>query len=231
MKLTDEILSQHAAEARDIWLATLPQREEVPEHRFSHRFTRAMNRLIREQRRTPWMRRVVRYARNAAVFVLVVLTVTFSGLMTVEAYRIAVIDTITRIFHEFTEFRYTSEVSAEDAEFPEVSFDYLPDGMVESESGMDETDTIRHIHYEHPNGALFDLDEILITSNDAFTQIIDTEDASVEKFSIKGEPALSSVKGETVIITWTHQNVSYTMITYKISPENARQIVLGIRYT
>ncbi len=32
MKLTDELLEQHAAEARDLWLSTLPQQEEVPPH-------------------------------------------------------------------------------------------------------------------------------------------------------------------------------------------------------
>ena len=45
MKLTDELLEQHAAEARDLWLSTLPQQEEVPPHKFSRRFERNMRRL------------------------------------------------------------------------------------------------------------------------------------------------------------------------------------------
>ena len=47
MKLTDELLEQHAAEARDLWLSTLPQQEEVPLHKFSRRFERKMRRLRR----------------------------------------------------------------------------------------------------------------------------------------------------------------------------------------
>ena len=38
MKITDEMLYQHAAEARDIWLDTLPKDDELPEHQFSDEF-------------------------------------------------------------------------------------------------------------------------------------------------------------------------------------------------
>ena len=32
MKITDEMLFEHAAEARDIWLSTLPDDEDIPNH-------------------------------------------------------------------------------------------------------------------------------------------------------------------------------------------------------
>ena len=38
MKITDEALYQHVAEARDIWLDTLPKDDELPEHQFSDGF-------------------------------------------------------------------------------------------------------------------------------------------------------------------------------------------------
>ena len=34
MKITDEMLRQYAAQARDIWLDTLPGEDEIPEHHF-----------------------------------------------------------------------------------------------------------------------------------------------------------------------------------------------------
>lgn len=228
MKLTDEMLSQHAAEARDIWLATLPQREEIPEHRFSHRFTRAMNRLIREQRRTPRMRRMVRYARNAAVFVLVVLTVTFSGLMTVEAYRIAVIDTITRIFHEFTEFRYTSEVSAEDAEFPEVSFGYLPEGMVEAESERVWYEDYHYIYFENSDNLFFDLSETKIVSEGTYTMIVDTENASVTYITVMGTDAMLVEKNGDKFISWIYENIRYDLYG-NIPSQELRKIADGLK--
>ena len=38
MKLTDELLRQHAAEARDLWLETLPDEEDLPPHAFPETF-------------------------------------------------------------------------------------------------------------------------------------------------------------------------------------------------
>ena len=75
MKLTDELLEQHAAEARDLWLSTLPQQEEVPPHKFSRRFERKMRRLRAEQRRSPRMNRVVHILRYVAACAAVVLCI------------------------------------------------------------------------------------------------------------------------------------------------------------
>ena len=38
MKITDEMLYQHAAEARDIWLESFPKDDEIAEHPFSDEF-------------------------------------------------------------------------------------------------------------------------------------------------------------------------------------------------
>ena len=46
MKITDEMLYRHAAEARDIWLDTLPDDSDIPEHEFSDEFNKEMDRLI-----------------------------------------------------------------------------------------------------------------------------------------------------------------------------------------
>ena len=38
MKITDEMLRQYAAQAREIWLDTLPGEDEIPEHHFPEEF-------------------------------------------------------------------------------------------------------------------------------------------------------------------------------------------------
>lgn len=38
MSITDDMLYKHTAEARDIWLGTLPQDTLIPEHKFSRLF-------------------------------------------------------------------------------------------------------------------------------------------------------------------------------------------------
>ncbi len=226
MKLTDELLEQHAAEARDLWLSTLPQQEEVPPHKFSRRFERKMRRLRAEQRRSPRMNRVVHILRYVAACAAVVLCI--GG--TAYAYRIGVIDTIVQVFREYTSITYSSETAAEDAEFPESTLTYIPDGMERSEDErIEENDNYRFTVYTGTNNTKFYLEETAVISNSRDAQNINTEDAVVNHFVIDGEQAMSSAKAETVIIVWTHQSVSYTLITYYLSYDEALKIAEGIQ--
>lgn len=226
MKLTDELLEQHAAEARDLWLSTLPQQEEVPPHKFSRRFERKMRRLRAEQRRSPRMNRVVHILRYVAACAAVVLCI--GG--TAYAYRIGVIDTIVQVFREYTSITYSSETAAEDAEFPESTFGYIPEGMVRNEDEcMEEKGYLRSTSYKGNNQTQFYLDEMIVDEESNDIQTIDTENAVVKHFTIHNEQAISSEKEETVIIVWTHQSVSYTLITYYLSYDEALKIAEGIQ--
>ena len=48
MKITDDMLSAQAAEARELWLQACTP-DALPEHRFSRKFRREMRRLVRAQ--------------------------------------------------------------------------------------------------------------------------------------------------------------------------------------
>ena len=71
MKITDEMLYRHAAEARDIWLDTLPDDNEIPEHQFSDEFNKEIDRLITlsHKRKQP-SRRLQRIAAMFAVIII-----------------------------------------------------------------------------------------------------------------------------------------------------------------
>lgn len=72
MKITDELLYQHAAEARDIWLDTIPEDSEIPEHPFSEEFIKEMDVLAsksHQKRRRPFRR----FQQVAAVFAVVLI--------------------------------------------------------------------------------------------------------------------------------------------------------------
>lgn len=225
MKLTDELLEQHAAEARDLWLSTLPQQEEVPPHKFSRRFERKMRRLRAEQRRSPRMNRVVHILRYVAACAAVVLCI--GG--TAYAYRIGVIDTIIQVFREYTSITYSSETAAEDAEFPESTFGYIPEGMVRNEDECMNDEFMRITVYQNPNAeSTFTIYEESIFSSGGSVSHIDTENAVTDRFSIHGEEAFSSVKDNTIIITWTNNDIAYTFVSYNLSLSDAKQIVLNI---
>ncbi len=71
MKITDEMLYRHAAEARDIWLDTLPNDSEIPEHEFSDGFNKEMDRLVAlsQKKKKPSKR----FRRVAAMFAAVLI--------------------------------------------------------------------------------------------------------------------------------------------------------------
>lgn len=237
MNLTDEMLYQYAGEARDLWLSTLPQRDAIPEHVFSRRFIRKMNRLLRQQRRSPNMRRVIQYTRNAAIFVLVLTGVTFAGLMTVEAYRGAIIDVITDKLSNILTFEYSSPIHEENAEFVDIELHYMPEGMVENELGFFETTVDRHRQFEDGNGGIMELNEWLISADRDFSVGMLTEDTiAEEQFLIGNEQATmitrkddTSPTGIGVSVMWTHGDVAYAFYT-NLSTEEAKKIVLNIEY-
>ena len=108
MTITDEMLFEHAAEARDIWLHVLSPKEDIPTIQCSKKFERKMSRLINAQKRSAKTSKFIHDAKQVVAAVLVVAIISFGGLMTVEAYREKVIDFIARVCSEFTEFRVTS---------------------------------------------------------------------------------------------------------------------------
>ena len=171
------------------------------------------------------MNRVVHILRYVAACAAVVLCI--GG--TAYAYRIGVIDTIVQVFREYTSITYSSETAAEDAEFPESTFGYIPEGMVRNEDEcMEEKGYLRSTSYKGNNQTQFYLDEMIVDEESNDIQTIDTENAVVKHFTIHNEQAISSEKEETVIIVWTHKNVSYTLITYYLSYDEALKIAEGI---
>ena len=105
----DRLLYAHAGAARDLVLAQLPPGGRAARHPHLPRFQRRMKALIRRADRPGWAKAALRYARQAAVILLVCGTLTFSGLMvTSQAFRTQVIAVITQVFQEFTEFRFSA---------------------------------------------------------------------------------------------------------------------------
>ena len=73
MKITDEMLYQHAAEARDIWLDTLPKDEELPDHQFSDEFMASLEAMKKQENGQHKKKRRSPLQRVAAVFLAVLI--------------------------------------------------------------------------------------------------------------------------------------------------------------
>ena len=211
MHITDEMLFEHAADARNIWLNTLPRDDEIPEFRCSHRFERKMQKLLKEQRRTPKVNRLLRYMRQTVAAILAVAIISFCGLMTVEAYREKVIEIVVRVFNELTDYRFVSHSNkADEIILPELSFGYIPEGMCEIANRITSNNR-RYIMYEDKRGAFFEMNQRPVGDDGDYGSIVDTEDATCEVITINGiEANLNSKDGNNSII-WVYDNIVYNL--------------------
>lgn len=216
MKITDEMLFDHAAEARNIWLKTLPADEDLPAATFSKSFERKMRKLIRQQRRTPRANQTIRYIRHTAAAILLIAIFTFGGLMTVEAYREKVIDIVIEVFEEFTQYRFSSDTSEEvdtkQTELPQIQFGYIPEGMQETANSTNPAESLQ-ITYEDDQNHFFDLSVIQIT-NGEYGTILDTEDSDYWEGTINGCEAYFNTKNGCSSIMWIDENIVYDLYGY-----------------
>lgn len=202
MKITDEMLFKSASEAEDFWLHTLPDAKVIPEHKFSPKFERKMKKLIRKSKRSKQIDFILKSSKKVAIFCIIVISLTFSGLMTVKAYREQFIQAVIEIYQTLTSFKFSSE---ENVEHPvgNISYSYLPDGnykmeVIQNQGGryyiefksVDSEDYIR-------------VKQNAISSSSKATSYLDSEDAEQQQISINGYDGILLYKKGKTIIQWT----------------------------
>ena len=220
----DELLDRYAPEAGELWLSALP--EPAPEHEFSPKFRRKVEKLLRRQRRSPAVNAALRYGRRAAAFALVFLTLSFSCLMTVDAaFRERVIHAVVQVFPDFTEFVYTSDSSTVE-EPGNLVFTYLPEGMEEQAREQDELGF--YVYMENLEGEFIELDQSLVENGTEMLLGLDTENAKVTYFEVHGVDAVGIEKGLDHTIHWTEGNFVYTL-SGTIPMEEVKLIAEGIQ--
>lgn len=229
MKITEEMLYEFVPKAEELWLSSLPAEDELPEHKFSNKFEKKMKKLIQAQRRAPWLNKVFSGSRRIAVIALLILTVSFSCLMCVEAYRERFIKVVTEIFEDLTRFSFLSP-DTEMPELGELTFDYVPDGMSEVFREEDTQTCDRLIYFEDKEGRRIVIEQNMITSRTQSTLIVDTEDAEVSTINFNGYEATFIVKGEHSALMWEDAG-SVMLVSGDFSPEEIFKVANGIHFT
>ena len=220
----DGLLDRYAPEAGELWLSALP--EQAPEHKFSPKFRRKVEKLLRRQRRSPAVNSALRYGRRAAAFALVFLTLSFSCLMTVDAaFRERVIHAVVQVFPDFTEFVYTSDSSTVE-EPGNLVFTYLPEGMEEQAREQDELGF--YVYMENLEGEFIELDQSLVENGTEMLLGLDTENAKVTYFEVHGVEAMGIEKWLDHTIHWTEGSFVYTL-SGTIPLEELKLIAEGIQ--
>lgn len=226
MKITDEMLYACAPKAEKLWLDSLPFDNEIPEHKFSKGFERKMKRLIRTQRRSPGLNRFISVSKRIAVIALAVLTVSFSCLMCVEAYREKFIKIITEVFEDLTQYSFFSSWNR-NSKLDEIEFDYLPDGMSEIDRDYNPQANYQAIWFEDSIGQRFEISQDIMTKSKQSKVILDTEDAEATKIDFNGYDATLIVKGNQTMLLCV-DDFSYILLSGDFPPEEIIKIANGV---
>lgn len=226
MKITDSELYQFVPKAEELWLSQLPPDEKIPEHIFSKRFERKMGRLLRDQRRSPGARKMVLAAKRIAAAMLIFTTLSFSVLMSVEAYREKFIETVTEVLYDLTHFRFFSTWN-DSTKIGEITFGYLPEGMVEIDRVYDEDNLKQTIYFEDTEGRQLHINLQMVTDKTAYDVILDTELSDVTKTDISGNEAILVAKGEWAALMWL-DDPFVLWVAGELAPAELTQIAEGI---
>lgn len=142
MKITDEMLYQHAAEARDIWLDTLPKDDELPEHQFSDEFMASFESMKKQEQVQQKKKRRTPLQRVAAVFLAILIgSGTWLG-VDAEA-RAAFVSWFREFTGDSAVYTYVGEVPEKD--ITNYHCAWLPDGVEAME--VDVSDTSGNVVY------------------------------------------------------------------------------------
>lgn len=209
MELTDELL--HAALHRVMLseLEELPSQEELAErYPVSRRFDRKIIGLIREEERSPFTRKLIRYSKRAAMFFLALLVTAFTAVMSVQATREWLIWIFTGMFNTHTEIAIDRTQSARDQPFLGYLPEVIPEGYIQKSYTINEKHKLSVLKYVEEDGP----GEILIRQYSGGRLKVDTEGAWKETVRIWGEEALYAEKNERQILLWTDSLYQFYII-------------------
>ena len=222
--LSDELLESALAEIRQEELNNLPSDEELKnKYSIPKRFDRKILHLIRDERRSPWMRNLTHYAKRVAVFFLALLIAAGTTIMTVSAAREWFFKVISQVFPTHTQIDFTPAESLQE-EIPFVAHapEYIPDGYtMDGEPFIREPNRLVRIAYRNEDGGLIRFNQMFKGGTK-----VDPEDAYPETLQLNGHDALYIQKGETQMLYGYLDNALFFL--YVRDPDLTKDDVLAI---
>ena len=212
-EITDEMLYNSAPKAEEIILSKIPDDKDL-NHKFSRRFEKKMNRLIKEEKRHPAINKLYLYTKRTAIIFLIVatglLTVTFS----VESLRTKFINMVIKIYEEYTSIRINSDMSNGSINSSNLPYPrYMSSEF--KEISKEESDSDIFISYSSNNDSIIDYQCFII---DKYSASIDSEDSNSKNVLINNNTGKYIVTEDVQTIFWNDEK--YTYMIQVISSKN-----------
>lgn len=205
--INDDFLYKYVKSTENIIIENLPKEEELS-HEFSKRFEKKVNKLIKQENRTPFMKSFINHSKRAAVIFLIFTTIAFATTMSVEAYRVKFIEIVIEVWEEFTSMIFKSNENSNDIKLIPSIPEYIPKGFsILEESTNDHMYSV--IYIGGNNEEIFYEQRVLLYGE----IILDTENIEDETIEIGNQTiTLFTNKGVNQIY-WNDGSYSYTLIS------------------
>ncbi len=227
MKLTDQMIKEAGKEAMDMRLSAI-ENEEIQEHEFSEEFEANMEELIRSQKdkkRKAYTVWAWRRARVAAVLAFMVVSVSAST-VSLEASRSKLIDVVSTTSSGDTTLKFSSSEDSADG-LGEITFEYLPEGMVEVDREEDGF-LMRYIEFEDKNGQRIIFNQLAVLSSSSYVTDLNTHDMMKSVVYINGVEATLYASEDFNVLLWQERAYLYDLSGY-VSTEELILVAEGIK--
>lgn len=201
----DELIIENIKTLENKIINSLPKEEELS-HNFSRKFQKKMNKLIKKEKRSPFIESFISYGKRAGVVLFIVISVAFATTMSVEAYRVRFFEVITRVWEEFTSITFKSEKEIIDRKLIAINPDYIPEGFSILEE--DVNDYVNTVIYENESNEEIIYEQSLISNGEI---IFDTEDVEVETMNIENQTINFFTNKGVSQIYWNDDLYIYTL--------------------
>ncbi|SHF22091.1 protein of unknown function [Tissierella praeacuta DSM 18095] len=205
--MDDDFLYKYVKSAENIMIDSLPK-EEALSHNFSKRFQKKMNKLIRQERRSPFIKIFVNYSRKVAIIFLIFISIAFATTMSVEAYRVRFFEVVIEVWEEFTSIIFKEKQNIDDGKLIPVNSTYIPDSfkIIEHEINSYE----QFIYWQNDEGIEIMFEQAKITANSIIT---DTEGIDIEELLIGEQKIIYFTNKNVNQIYWNDSNYIYAIIS------------------
>ena len=187
---------------------------------FSENHIRAMNKILYSQTVADDNRiKHFRLNKRLILVAIITMTIVLIAALSVGADRLKFLDYFMNVSDISTDFTKSPEsekgvyyvdeniressVKASESKYS-IKRNYIPDGFILTDSS--ESRSISTYRYSC-NDKYFDVDKSIVPD----TLSIDTENADTQYIDINGCKAFISIKPNIVILTWTNNNILYTV--------------------
>ncbi|WP_313527695.1 DUF4367 domain-containing protein [Anaerotignum sp.] len=204
--VNDDLLYKHMRTFENTMLDALPKENELY-HDFSKSYKRKIRLLLKIQRRSCFTNQLIKLSKNVAVIFIVVISIAFTSVMSVEAYRVRFFDKVTEIWNEFTSIVFQSEENNSELLVP-VELGYIPIGFKITEEKVYPYEY--YLYLENETGIEIMFEQAPINTN-AF--IVDTENTLTENIVVANQEVTYFINKNVHQFYWNDDKYVYTLIS------------------